>query len=101
MSLTSKALPTAGSDLDERAFLRSLGKRIRLLRVEHELSQEQLAHAAGMSRNFVSSIERGIHGIDIVRLLRLAAAFGISLDALLSNLPPAPSIGPQPIQLPA
>jgi transcriptional regulator with XRE-family HTH domain len=86
MTTTSEVLPTAVTDPTEREFLRKLGKRIRLLRVDRELSQEQLAHAAGMSRNFVSSIERGRHGVDVVRLARLAIALGVSLPNLLPDL---------------
>jgi transcriptional regulator with XRE-family HTH domain len=71
----------------ERLYLRALGKRIRLLRVDRELSQEQLARAAGMSRNFVSSIERGAHGVDVVRLLRLATALGVDIAVLVSDAP--------------
>lgn len=68
---------------DERLYLRTLGKRIRILRVTREMSQQQLAQAAGMSRNFVSSIERGAHGVDVVRLLRLAAALDVGLVDLV------------------
>jgi transcriptional regulator with XRE-family HTH domain len=75
---------TAGA-ADERLYLRALGKRIRVLRVTRELSQEQLARAAGMSRNFVSSIERGNHGVDVVRLLRIAAALGVDIGELTSD----------------
>jgi transcriptional regulator with XRE-family HTH domain len=70
---------------DERVYLRALGKRIRLLRVDRELSQEQLARAAGMSRNFVSSIERGAHGVDVVRLVRLASALDVDISVLVSD----------------
>jgi transcriptional regulator with XRE-family HTH domain len=47
------------------------------------MSQQQLAAAAGMSRNFVSSIERGAHGVDVLRLLRLAAALDVGLVDLV------------------
>jgi transcriptional regulator with XRE-family HTH domain len=66
-------------------FLRRIGRRIRLLRVDRGLSQEQLARAAGMSRNFVSSIERGVHGIDVVRLRWLAAVFEVSVATLVDG----------------
>jgi len=36
-----------------------------------------------MSRSFVSLVEHGEHGIDIVRLLRLAAVFGMPLTDLI------------------
>jgi len=70
---------------EERNYLRGLGKRIRLIRVDRELSQEQLAKAAGMSRNFVSSVERGAHGVDVVRLVRLAAALDVDVAVLVSG----------------
>jgi len=67
----------------EAAFLRALGKRIRLLRRVRELTQDEVAQAAGMSRSFVSLIEKGSHGVDVVRLLRLADALAVSLPELL------------------
>ena len=63
--------------------MRALGKRVRLLRLVRELTQDELAQAAGMSRSFVSLIEHGEHGVDIVRLLRLAAVFDMPLTELL------------------
>jgi transcriptional regulator with XRE-family HTH domain len=74
-------------DHDDRNFLRLLGKRVRLRRVDRELTQEELAGRAGMSRNFVSSIERGAHGVDIVRIRRIALALDISFADLVP--PPA------------
>ena len=67
----------------EAAFLRRLGKRVRLLRLIRELTQDELAQATGMSRSFVSLIEKGSHGVDVVRLLRLADALDVPLLELL------------------
>lgn len=67
----------------EAAFLLALGKRVRLLRLIRELTQDELAQAAGISRSFVSMIEHGTHGVDVVRLWRLAAVFGVPLADLL------------------
>jgi transcriptional regulator with XRE-family HTH domain len=36
-----------------------------------------------MSRSFLSLIEKGSHGVDVVRLLRLADALDVSLLELL------------------
>ena len=36
-----------------------------------------------MSRSFVGVIEHGAHGVDVVRLLRLAAVLGVSLPELV------------------
>lgn len=71
------------------ALLRTIGKRVRLLRLTRELTQEELAHAANMSRSFISLIEHGAHGIDIIRLYNLAAALEVSLAELLQP-PPEP-----------
>jgi len=68
---------------DTSAFLHALGKRVRLLRLTAELTQDQLAAKAGMSRSFVSLIEHGAHGIDVVRLARLAAALDLPLSTLI------------------
>jgi hypothetical protein len=44
----------------------------RLLRLVGDLSQDELAVAAGMSCGFASLIEKGSHGVDVIRLIRLA-----------------------------
>ena len=73
----------------DRAYRRAVGMRIRVWRVVHDRSQDQLAAEAGVTRNFVSAIERGAQGLDAVRLRRLAAAMGISLADLLADPEPA------------
>lgn len=71
-------------ELDLEAYMRALGKRVRLLRLTRELTQDELALASGMSRSFVSLIEHGAHGVDLVRLIRLAAALDVPLTDLLA-----------------
>ena len=72
---------------DAAVFMRLLGKRVRLLRRTAELTQEELGQAAGISRSFVSLIEHGARGVDVVRLLRIAAVLGLPLHELV-NLSP-------------
>ena len=74
---------TAAEQVDADVWLRALGKRVRILRLTRELTQDELAAASGMSRSFVSLIEKGAHGVDVVRLLRLAAALDVELPELL------------------
>lgn len=81
---------------DDGAFRRTVGLRIRVWRVIHEQSQDDLARAAGVTRNFVSAIERGAQGLDAVRLRRLAVAMGIELAELLADPAPAPQRIPEP-----
>lgn len=77
-------------DVDVEGWLRALGRRVRILRLTLELTQDELAERAGMSRSFVSLIEKGNHGVDVVRLLRLAEALEVPFGELLGVLPPAP-----------
>jgi len=67
------------------AYRRAVGKRIRVWRAMHDCRQDQLAAAAGVTRNFVSAIERGAQGLDAVRLRRLAAAMDMPLAELLAD----------------
>jgi transcriptional regulator with XRE-family HTH domain len=69
---------------DEATFMRALGRRVRLLRLTRELTQEELARVSGISRSFVSLIEPGTHGVDVLRLLRLASVLGLPLHELLN-----------------
>lgn len=70
---------------EDSAYLLALGRRIRFLRRSRDLSQEELAAAAGLSRNFLGAVERGAHGIDVVRLVKIAAALGVDPAALVSR----------------
>jgi DNA-binding XRE family transcriptional regulator len=69
----------------ERALLRTLGTRIRLLRTARRMSQGQLGEAAGVTRVTTGSVERGDHPASLLTYLRLAAALDVSLFALLDD----------------
>ena len=65
--------------------MRPLGTRIRIARLTRELTQADLAETAGISRSFISLIERGGRGVDVVRLLRIAAAQNMPLADLVNT----------------
>jgi transcriptional regulator with XRE-family HTH domain len=52
----------------------AFGKVLRALRTERGLSQEALALEAGVQRNYVSLIERGVNKPTITIIFKLAAA---------------------------
>jgi len=59
------------------------GEYLRELRTSAGLSQEALAEKAGLHRNYIGHIERGEKTASLDVLVRLAAAFNLSLpDAL-------------------
>jgi transcriptional regulator with XRE-family HTH domain len=68
-------------------YLDILGQRIRARRSEMGLSQEGLAHAAGLDRSYVGRIERGEHNLTFVALVRLCRAMGCDVAALTVGLP--------------
>lgn len=83
MTVHPRAAGPRSDATDATEFLQSLGRRVRLLRLTRELTQDQLARASGMSRSFISLVEHGQHGVDIVRLFRIAAALGMPLRDLI------------------
>ena len=54
--------------------------RLRVARAERDLSQEQLAGAAGVSRQTISSIETGQYCPSTVLAFRLARVLGVRVD---------------------
>jgi transcriptional regulator with XRE-family HTH domain len=71
--------------MDENQLRRLIGKRLRLARLTAELTQDQLADAAGVSRSFISVIEHGAPGVDVYRLRRPALAAGTTLATLIEE----------------
>jgi transcriptional regulator with XRE-family HTH domain len=74
----------------EGHFRRDVGRRIRAKRSLHNLRQEELAARAGVSRNFVSAVERGTQRLDAWRLRHLALALECELGWLLLDDQPLP-----------
>lgn len=65
---------------------RALGHRVRQLRNERELSQEQLAEQAGLHWTHISGIERGQYNVSLNTLCKVADGFGISLSDLFDGV---------------
>lgn len=62
-----------------------LGVNVRMQRKLKGMTQEELAHEAGMERSYVSDLERGTRNPSVRALGRLAAALNIEPHVLLSN----------------
>ena len=61
------------------------GQRLRGIRQERGLSQEELAFKAGLHRTYVSSAERGKRNVGLVNVERLAQALDIDICDLFSG----------------
>lgn len=68
---------------DERRALSAFGTRVRELRREQGLSQEDLADRANLHRTYVGSIERGERNVALLNIHRLAKALGVTARELL------------------
>ena len=73
----------------------TVGETIQRLRTERRLSQEQLAEQVGVSRQAVSKWELNAALPDTDKLIPLARTLGVSIDALLGNVPEAGEESPQ------
>ncbi|MPY80769.1 MAG: helix-turn-helix domain-containing protein [Actinophytocola sp.] len=66
-----------GDDVDQLYWLqlRAIGSRIRAKRLEQNLTQEDLAYRAGMSRPQLSNLERHGKNMTLTTLFRIAEVF--------------------------
>lgn len=56
-----------------------VGKRVKALRNNMGISQEELADMVGLDRTYITSVERGKRNISIVNVEKLAKALQVSL----------------------
>ena len=61
-----------------------VGKRVRELRNNLGISQEELADLAGLDRTYITSVECGKRNISIVNIEKLANALQVSLKEFFS-----------------
>ena len=66
----------------EKEILLQFGRRIRQLRKNDNLSQEQLAEITGLHRNYIGMVERGERNPSLLNINILAQAFQLSLSEL-------------------
>ena len=63
-----------------------LGMRIRYLRKQQGLSQEDLALESGVNKNYLSDLERGERNPTIVVVEKIATALGVSLSTIFKGI---------------
>jgi len=64
-----------------------LGDRVRELRRQHRLTQEDLADRAHLHRNYVGGVERGERNISLINIVELARALMVKPRELLAKIP--------------
>jgi len=69
---------------DKRNPCTEFGKRVRELRLERGLSQEQLGQLAGLDRTYISSAEAGRRNVSLKTIYKLAEALEVRAADLLA-----------------
>ena len=62
-----------------RKIKNNIGRKIKHLRIENDLSQEKLAEHVGLSREHISCIERGKNLASIDSLYKISEFFNIEI----------------------
>jgi transcriptional regulator with XRE-family HTH domain len=73
-------------NLNDRAFLQSVGDRIRDRRTELKMTQAELGEKCGLHRTFIGSVERGERNVSLLNLRVLARALRLPVAALVDGL---------------
>jgi transcriptional regulator with XRE-family HTH domain len=64
-------------------ILYRFGIQLRLLRLQHGISQEKLAEMSGLHRTYIGDLERGKRNPSLTTMYQLSKALGVSIDMLL------------------
>ncbi len=81
---------------DEKVFFKALGARIAALRIDNNLTQQQLADALTVSQQVVASYEVGRRRVPVSLLPALARVLGISIEELIGEEVRPAKRGPAP-----
>lgn len=75
-------------DESKSELVKRIGERIRRLRKEKSLSQEQLAELSGLHTNYVGQVERGEKNLTLETLEKMVLGLNISLEELFQYIGP-------------
>lgn len=85
---TESNVPYVKNSPSKNPLIKLLAKRVRALRLELGLSQEELAEETGLHRTYVGSIERAERNVSLVNIGIIAKALGVSASELISESKP-------------
>jgi transcriptional regulator with XRE-family HTH domain len=62
----------------------AFGRAVRKLRLEKDLSQEELGYVSSLHRNYIGSVERGELNASLTSIINLADGLGVKPSELLA-----------------
>ena len=68
---------------EKSKILIKFGERVREVRIEKGLSQEQLAYLADVHRTYIGMIERAEKNITLINIEKIANALNVNINELL------------------
>ncbi len=61
---------------------KTFGNRVRKIRMEQNISQEELGFRCGLSKNYISDVERGARNVSLVTIEKIARGLEIPIKEL-------------------
>ena len=58
------------------------GQRVKEIRLKQNISQEELAFRCGLSKNYISDVERGTRNVSLKSIEKIANGFAVNLKEL-------------------
>lgn len=72
--------------VSKKQIIVSFGERIKALRLERKLSQEDLAFKSELHRTYIGMIERAEKNITLVNIEKLSIALQVPISALFTEI---------------
>lgn len=81
----SSSEPRRGTDPVEEAYLRLVGERVRLNRVQRGMSRKALSQNSGVSERYLAELERGTGNASLLVLKSISTALSLRVEDLISE----------------
>lgn len=74
--------------ISDSEILKKFGDRVREIRKQKDISQEELAHRADLHRTYIGMIERAEKNITLLNIEKIANALEVSIKDLFDDTRP-------------
>ncbi len=71
---------------DEKVFIKSISKRIKLIRLAKGMRQNEIAYRCNFDKSSYNNIESGKRNITLTTLYKIGKALGVSVEEFFKNI---------------